>query len=210
MPEGSAKGSKWLGSWNQDVHSLLQTHLGTSCELLGMDLSAKRACPEVTLCHVHTPMLCKRRGNIGNTPPWQLSLQQEGLSSHLAPDKNVLISSCQRGWCALCSHSFSHSLIKSLWPLSLPRHSSSLEKSWHCSSFFAQQGGWELLLSSASLHLSLSTADVQCCCIEAQIWIADRVSLLGSQSQVFWVTQQFPHPCRESNGDQFCGEKMLF
>lgn len=177
MPEGSAKGSKWIGSWNQNVHSLLQTHLGTSCELLGMDLSAKRACPEVTLCHVHTPMLCKRRGNIGNTPPWQLSLQQEGLSSHLAPDKNVLISSCQRGWCALCSHSFSHSLIKSLWPLSLPRHSSSLEKSWHCSSFFAQQGGWELLLSSASLHLSLSTADVQCCCIEAQIWIADRVSL---------------------------------
>lgn len=48
--------------------------------------------------------LWERRGNVGNTPPVQLSLQQEGLSSHFTLDKIVLISSCQSGWYALCSH----------------------------------------------------------------------------------------------------------
>jgi len=53
---------------------------------------------------VHAPTQCKRRGNTGNTPPGQLSPRQEGLSSHFTLDKTVLISSCQSGCYALCSH----------------------------------------------------------------------------------------------------------
>lgn len=85
--------------------------LGISCELFGINMSTSRGAGRAESLSwgncvpcAHAPTLWKRRGNVGNTPPMQPSLQEEGLSSHFTLDKIVLISSCQSGWYALCSH----------------------------------------------------------------------------------------------------------
>lgn len=133
-----------------------------------MGQAGQKACSGVTVCHVCTHPHCGRGEGTWGTPHWAAFSSAGGGWAPISHQIRLCSLAAARVAGMPSVHTPAYSLITSLCPLSLTFPSFSLEKTRHCSSFLTQQGCWELLLSSAPLHLPWSIADVQ-----AQIWIAD-------------------------------------